>query len=141
MLLFEKILVPLDGSEHSIRALKNAIQIAKKFDGSITLIHVYTISSFAITPTQVYKYVQAIREFGGSILEEGENIVKAEGVQVDTLLKEGPSVENILETVTKGNFNLVVMGSRGLSKLKGILMGSVSDGVTKNAPCPVLVVK
>ena len=87
MLLFEKILVPLDGSEHTIRALKNAIQTAKKFDGSITLIHVYTISSFAITPTQVYKYVQAIREFGGSILEEGEKIVKAEGVQVDTLLK------------------------------------------------------
>ena len=141
MLLFEKILVPLDGSEHSMRALKNAIQIAKKFDGSIILIHVYTISSFAITPTQVYKYVQAIREFGGSILEEGEKIVKAEGVQVDTLLKEGPSVENILEIVTKGNFNLVVMGLRDLSKLKVIFMGSVSDGVTKNTPCPVLVVK
>ena len=141
MLLFEKSLVPLDGSEHSIRALKEAIQIAKKFDGAITLIHVYTVSSFAITPTQVYKYVQAIREFGSNILEEGAKIVKAEGVQVETLVKEGPTVENILETVTKGNFNLVVMGSRGLSKLKGIFMGSVSDGVTKKAPCSVLIVK
>ena len=74
-------------------------------------------------------------------MEEGENVVKVEGVQFDIWLKEEPSVENILEIVTKGNFNLVVMGSRGLSKLKGILMGSVSDGVTKNAPCPVLVVK
>jgi len=139
--LFEKILVPLDGSEHSIRALKNAIQIAKKFDGSITLIHVYTVSPFVITPTQVYKYVQAIQELGNSILEEGKNLVKAEGVQVKTLLKEGHTVEKILETVTKENINLVVLGSRGLSKLKGILMGSVSEGVTKNAPCPVLVVK
>ena len=115
--------------------------MGKKFDGTITLIHVYTTSSFAITPTQVHKYVQAMREFGSIILDEGEKIVKAEGVQVETLLKEGPSVENILETGSKGNFNLVVMGSRGLSKLKGILMGSVSDGVTKNAPCPVLVLK
>lgn len=139
--MFEKILVPLDGSEHSIRALKNAIQIAKKFDGSITLIHVYTVSPFVITPTQVYKYVQAIQELGNSILEEGKNLVKAEGVQVKTLLKEGHTVEKILETVTKENINLVVLGSRGLSKLKGILMGSVSEGVTKNAPCPVLVVK
>lgn len=139
--MFEKILVPLDGSEHSIRALKNAIQIAKKFDGSITLIHVYTVSPFAITPTQVYRYVQAIRELGNSILEEGKNLVKAERVQVETLLEEGHTIEKILETVTKEKFNLVVLGSRGLSMLKGILMGSVSEGVTKKAPCPVLVVK
>ena len=45
--LFEKILVPLDGSDHSLRALEIAIQIAKKFDGKITLIHVYSV---AITP-------------------------------------------------------------------------------------------
>jgi nucleotide-binding universal stress UspA family protein len=139
--LFEKILVPLDGSEHSIRALKIAVQVAKEFGGSITLIHVYTVSPFVITPTQVYKYIQAVRKLGSSILEEGKYLVKAEGVQVETLLEEGHTIEKILETVTKENFDMVVLGSRGLSLLKGILMGSVSEGVTKNAPCPVLVVK
>jgi len=139
--MFEKILVPLDGSEHSIRALKNAIQIAKKFDGTIILIHVYTVSSFAITPAQVYNYVQAIQELGNSILEEGQKLVKAEGVPVETKLQEGQTIEKILETITKEKINLVVLGSRGLSKLKGIIMGSVSEGVTKHSPCPVLVVK
>jgi nucleotide-binding universal stress UspA family protein len=139
--LFEKILVALDGSEHSIRALKSAIAIAKKFEGGITLIHVYTVSPFVITPKQVYKYVQAVQELGNNILQDGTSLVKAEGIQVETLLKEGHAVEKILETVTKQKFNLVVLGSRGLSTLKGILMGSVSEGVTKNAPCPVLVVK
>jgi nucleotide-binding universal stress UspA family protein len=134
-------LVPLDGSEHSIRALKIAVQVAKEFGGSITLIHVYTVSPFVITPTQVYKYIQAVRKLGSSILEEGKYLVKAEGVQVETLLEEGHTIEKILETVTKENFDMVVLGSRGLSLLKGILMGSVSEGVTKNAPCPVLVVK
>jgi nucleotide-binding universal stress UspA family protein len=139
--LFEKILVALDGSEHSIRALKTAIQIAKKFDGTITLIHVYTVSPFVITPKQVYKYVQAVQELGNNILQEGTSLTKAEGVQVETLLTEGHAVEKILKTAMKQNFNLIVLGSRGLSTLKGILMGSVSEGVTKNASCPVLVVK
>lgn len=139
--MFEKILVPLDGSEHSIRALKTAIQIAKKFDGTITLIHVYTVSSFAITPTQVYKYVQAIQDLGNNILEEGQNLVTAAGIKVETKLQEGQTVAKILETITKEKINLVILGSRGVSKLKGIIMGSVSEGVTKNSPCPVLVVK
>lgn len=74
-------------------------------------------------------------------MEEGKNLIKSEGVQVDTLFEEGHAIEKILETVTKENFYLVVLGSRCLSTLIGILVGSVSEGITKKAPCPVLVVK
>ena len=141
MSLFDKILVPLDGSEHSICALEKAVQIAKKFDGKITLIHVYSVSYFVITPTQIYRYVQAIRKNGANILADGKKRDKAEGIQVETLMREGHSVEEILKMVREGDFNLVVIGARGISRIKEILMGSVSDGVTKHASCPVLVVK
>ena len=139
--MFEKILVPLDGSEHSIKALKMAIQIALKFDGKITLIHVYSIGGLAISPQPVSEFVQAIRKIGASILADGEKKAKAEGVQVETSLKEGHAVEEIIKMCREGNFNLVVMGARGLSKIKEMLLGSVSDGVTRHAYCPVLVVK
>jgi len=140
-LLFEKILVPLDGSEHSTRALEKAVQIAKQIDGKITLIHVYLVSQSAITPMQVSRYVQAIRKQGEIVLAEGEKRANAEGVQVEKLLIMGHAVEEILKTARKGNFSLVVIGARGMSKIKELLMGSVSDGVTKHAPCPVLVVR
>ena len=155
--MFEKILVPLDGSGHSLRALEIAVQIAKKFDGKITLIHVYSVVVAPVimpepttiappmvsvtTPIEVSKVTEASRRAGTSILADGEQRVKAEGVPVETMLKEGHTIQEIIKTAKEGGFNLIVMGARGISKLKEILLGSVSDGVTRNAPCPVLVVK
>jgi len=70
--LFEKILVPLDGSEHSKRALEMAVQIAQKFNGKITLIHVYLIGGLAISSTPVHEFIEAIRKVGAGILADGE---------------------------------------------------------------------
>jgi len=155
--LFEKILVPLDGSEHSLKALTTAIQIAKKFGGKITLIHVYSVAVRPVimpepttltppmipvmTPAEVSKVAEAARRAGGSILADGEQRVKAGEVQVETMLKEGHTVQEIIKTAEEGKFDLIVMGARGISRIREILLGSVSDGVTRNSPCPVLVVK
>lgn len=155
--MFEKILVPLDGSEHSLRALDVAIQTAKKFGGKITLIHAYSVAVRPVimpepttltppmipvmTPTEVSRVAEAARKAGGNILADGEQRVKAEGVQVETLLKEGHTVQEIVKAAREGRFDLIVMGGRGISKIQEILLGSVSDGVIRNAPCPVLVVK
>ena len=157
MLLFEKILVPLDGSEHSLKALEIAIQIAKKFDGKITLIHVYSVTIRpvimpepttltppmipAMTPAEVSKAVEATRKAGASILTDGEQKVKAEEVQVETLLKEGHTVQEIIRTAKEGKFDLIVIGGRGISKIRELLLGSVTDGVIHHAPCPILVIK
>ena len=141
MSVFEKILVPLDGSEHSLHALEKALQIANKFDGKITLINVYSVSSFRLTPSQLYPFILKIRASGESILAEGKKMVLTRGIQVESRLKEGHAVEEILKTTRDGNFDLIVMGARGISNLKEIFLGSVSHGVTTHAPCPVLVVK
>lgn len=141
MAIFEKILVPLDGSDHSLRALEKAIKIAQKFDGKVTLIHVYSISYLALTATQVTSFVEAVRKSGEAILAEGEKIAKAQKVKVEKKLKEGAVVEEILKTTRKENFDLIVIGARGISKIKELLLGSISHGVTIHAPCPVLIVK
>ena len=150
--MFENILVPLDGSEHSAHALGKAVQIAKKFDGKITLIHIYSIVypvSISITtlneatfaPELVSELEEAARKTGASILEDGEKKVKSEVVPVETLLKGGHTVERIFKTANEGEFDLIVMGARGLSTIKEILLGSVSHGVSIHARCPVLLVK
>ncbi|MCS7114417.1 MAG: universal stress protein [Nitrososphaerota archaeon] len=154
--LFEKILVPLDGSEHSFKALEIAVQIAKKFGGKITLIHVYQVSVRPmvmpepitltpgipiISPGEYSKVVEAARDAGSRILAEGEKKAKAEGVEVETLLREGHTVHEIVRAAGEGKFNLIIMGARGISRIKEIILGSVSDGVIRNAPCPVLITK
>ena len=154
--MFEKILVPLDGSEHSIQALEKAVQIAKKFTAKITLIHVYSPSppTFAYPvsmydlpyetplPPEVFsKLDEVARGRGASILADGKKRAKAERVQVEKLLKEGHAVEEILRTAEEGKFDLIVIGTRGLSTIKEIFLGSVSHGVIVHAACPVLIVR
>ncbi|MEM3566423.1 MAG: universal stress protein [Candidatus Bathyarchaeia archaeon] len=154
--MFSKILVPLDGSEHSLRALDTAIKIAKKFDGKITLIHVYSVSVRPVivpepstltpgipimAPTEYSRLAEAVREAGARILAQGKEKVQAEGVEAETMLREGHIVHEIVKTAEEGKFDLIVMGARGISKIKELILGSVSDGVIRHSPCPVLVTK
>ena len=155
--MFEKVLVPLDGSEHSLRALEIAIQAAKRFNGKLTLIHVYSVTVTpvvmpeptaltptgfpAMTPTDVSKMTEATRKIGNRILGDGEEKVKAAGVPVETVLVEGHVVHEIIKKAKEGNFDLIVIGARGISHMRELLLGSVTDGVIHHASCPVLVVK
>lgn len=154
--MFQKILVPLDGSEHSLKALDIAIQVAKKFEGKITLIHVYSIAAATsivmepgiagggipvFEPHDVSSFVEAARKTGNRILSDGEDRVNAARVEVDKLLEEGHTVQEIIRTAKEGNFELIVMGARGVSHIRETLLGSVSDGVMHHVICPVLVVR
>jgi len=156
MKLFQKILVPLDGSEHSLKALDVAIQIAKKFGGKITLIHVFSVVGVPImmpepsvatpgvpvmTALEASKVVEIAQKVASRILDDGEQRVKTGKVKVDTLLKEGHTVEEIIRVAKEGDFELIVMGARGISRIREMLLGSVSDGVMHHVACPVLVVK
>ena len=154
--LFERILVPLDHSEHSQRALDVAIQIAKKFGGKITLIHVYSIvvtpviiheassvtSGFPIVnPEYASKLSDSAREAAKRVLEKGKRRAKAENVEVNSLLKEGHTVQEIVRASKEDNFGLIVMGARGVSRIREMLLGSVTDGVMHHTNCPVLVIR
>ncbi|MCW3983411.1 MAG: universal stress protein [Candidatus Bathyarchaeota archaeon] len=138
--MYEKILVPVDGSEHSKRALNEAIKVAKMTGGTITLLHVQPKRAPLIPPAKPQDK-EASQSAAQSILVDGKRIVEAEGVSVQTLLLEGNVVDQIVKTAKEGQFGLVVVGARGLSKLEEIMMGSVSHGVAENAPCPVIVTR
>jgi nucleotide-binding universal stress UspA family protein len=155
--VFEKILVPLDGSEHSQRALECAVQISKRFNSKVTLLHVYSVAvppvvmpePSTLTPagvpvpvsTEVQKMVEGLRDAGKNILSDAEQWAKSAEVETETLLKEGNAAQEIVRTAREGEYNLIVIGARGMSRIKELFMGNVSEGVIKNAPCPVLIVK
>jgi nucleotide-binding universal stress UspA family protein len=155
--LFKNVLVPLDGSEHSLRALETAIQIAKKFDAKITLLHVYSVTVTPVimpepttltpsgvpvmTPAGVTKLVETACEVGRKILTDGKQKVESENIEVETVLKEGNTVQEITKFAREAKSDLIVMGVKGISKLRELLVGSVSEGAVRQAPCPVLIVK
>jgi nucleotide-binding universal stress UspA family protein len=154
--MFKNILVAVDGSEHSTRALNYALELAEKFDGKITLIHVYstvvpmgpsadTLSSPSLTPpasaVMAAKIAEETKQRSKRILDEAERTVKERGISAEKVLKEGDAVREIVALAQEEKFDLIVVGHRGLSKLKELFLGSVSEGVSHKAPCPVLIVK
>lgn len=155
--LFESVLVPLDGSEHSLRALDLAIQIAKEYKGKLTLIHVYSVSVrpvilpepatlapssvSMVTAEEISKVAEANRVAGERVLTDGEHRATAEQIPVETMLREGQTVQEIVKASKEGKFDLIVIGARGMSKIRELLSGSVTDGVIRHSSCPVLVVK
>jgi nucleotide-binding universal stress UspA family protein len=155
--LFQKILVPLDGSEHSLKALEIAAQLAEKFSGKITLIHVYSVSMQPVmmpepstsgslgmpilTNAEISRMIEATQKFGNRILDDGEQKVKTEKVQMKKLLIEGHAVQEIVRLANEDRYDLIVIGARGISHVREILLGSVTDGVIHHVRCPVLVIK
>jgi len=154
--MFNNILVAVDGSEHSKKALNYALELAEKFDGKITLIHVYStvvpvvpsvdaLSGPALTPpvaTAVSAEItERARERGKQILDEAERVIKKRGISVEKVLREGEAVGEIVAAAQEGKFDLIVVGHRGLSKLKEFFLGAVSEGISHKAVCPVLIVK
>ena len=149
--MFSKILVPLDCSKYAETSLKVAIEIAKKFNSSLSLVHVvssrkeYCRSGITgkirvkcnldeVTDKDIPKICNAL-------LDTSKKSAIAEGVSVNTILKQGKVVEEILNTIKEGEFDLVVMGSRGHGLLKKMVLGSVSNGVVHKAICPVLLTR
>ncbi len=141
-MIFQKILVPLDGSEPSGKALEAAVQLAKNLNGKLALLSVYSVAGVAAPgPELSVMAIEAARDSCKRILAEAEQKVRSEKIEVETEVAQGGAVEEIVKKSKEGKFDLIVMGARGLSTLKKILIGSVSDGVIKKATCPVLIVK
>lgn len=152
--MFEKILVPVDGSIQSEKALKTAIGIAEKCSGKITLIHVYSkpgilaeppqyppSNEAALASTELLRFDNAIQKAAAEILAKGEKEAKSKAVVVEKLLRKGHVVEEILKASKEGEFDLIVMGSRGEGIMRELFLGSTTEGVVRHSSTSVLVVK
>ena len=142
ILLPTKILVPLDGSENSGRACEYAIELCTKLGASIVFLNVLEI------PIMAYKYhrvaenlLEVLEESGRSILSKSEAAARARKVACETVLAHGDPASQILATSRKKKCDLVIMGKRGMGRIERLLLGSVSDQVSKLSDMPVLVIK
>jgi len=145
---FSRILVAFDGSSDSLKAVKRACALATEFEASLGLVHVYSVPSLAYggpgpMPLVDYKSLEeSSRSKATEILSKGEAACKQEGVAAKIELLEATSiVQAILEFAEKQGVDLIVMGTRGMTGFKKLLLGSVSDGVVSHAHCAVLVAR
>jgi len=144
--LFSRILVALDGSEFSLKALEFAIDIAKKYRSQLVLVHVVMRQIYAINPPEagIIAGTAIVRELeteGRAILAKGDDTVRSQGLSVEVRLRQGVPAEELLRAAVDEKADLIVLGSRGLSQVKAFLLGSVSDKVSHHAKCPTLIVR
>ncbi len=161
----QKILVPVDGSLHALKALHIASDLAQKYGGSIVLLHVISteksvknLLDLAVADTfgpTIRKKLQHVlseekasvpeallREIGEKILAQAAKKVNRLGLEMEVLeMEEGDPVENILLARQRTNANTIVMGARGVSASGSFSFGSVSQMVFEQAPCTCLSVK
>lgn len=133
--MFEKILLAVDGSEHSKKAAAAATDLAKKSGGEVHALYAHEEGLFA----PVESTAQAQSLVAGVVEELLSNGAKASGEAVAT--QTGSVAPTILEAARSLNADLIVMGTRGLSDFTGLLLGSVAHKVIHHADCPVLVVR
>ena len=144
---YKQILVPVDGSQISISAVKKAAQIAKAFGGQLTLISLvaedpFTDADFYYSSAIMKEYFVQAHENATKALAEALEFSKAEGVDAQTLVIKGQvSAEGIAETATELKADLIVMGSHGRKGFQKMLMGSFAQDVLRNTELPVLIVK
>lgn len=129
---FSKILVAIDGSKHAQRALNHAWQLGQKYKSKITLLNVAQTMFPKIRE-------ETAKSMGERVVSEAESQVK--GVSADKKVELGHPAKTIIDFAKKGNYDLIVLGSRGLNPVKRFVLGSVSDKVARHAQCSVLIVR
>ena len=147
--MFQKILVPIDGSSPSQDALKMAANIAKTMQSKLTVLHVIDLTSAyifletmtALNSQQIHTMTDELETKGKQILNDAATEIQSTSLTCESILKTGHPARVICEVAKTDRFDLIIMGSRGLSDFKGLLLGSVSHQVLQRSHCPVLLVK
>ncbi len=139
--MFKNILVLVDGSEFSINAARAAASMADQYSGKLTLLHVVSKSFSKTTMPDLEQEIAGLRAEGNQILATAIAATGKSEDEVTAILSWGNPLDIILEEVEDKDYDLIVMGSRGLGAIKGLLMGSVSERISRSVKCPVLIVK
>jgi nucleotide-binding universal stress UspA family protein len=142
-LSYNNILVAVDGSKEAEWAFKKAIDIAKRNNASLILAHIIDTRTFA--PLETYDQMIAERadQFASELLERYKVQANEAGVEnIDFIIDYGsPKVKIPKEIAKKHQVDLIICGATGLNAVERFLIGSVSEHITRYAPCDVLVVR
>ncbi|MCW3991093.1 MAG: universal stress protein [Candidatus Bathyarchaeota archaeon] len=153
--MIQKILVALDGSEPSERALEYAVEFAERWSAELTLLAViprvmlpvFPDEGFGATPIAAAKdfgqYQERMSTIYQNVLTEAETDLRRDHpeVKVVTRLEEGRPSSTIVGVAEEDDFDLIVMGSRGIGGITGWILGSTSRRVVDSCTKPILIVK
>jgi nucleotide-binding universal stress UspA family protein len=148
-----RILVPVDGSPHSGRAVDMALDLAKKYGATLYIIHVAAGYAAYERFGEAYEgrvnpeilaetAVNAVHSQGEQYLQDVDARAKAEGLStVERVYAAGDPADEIINFAEQNHVDLIVMGSRGLGRFSRVFLGSVSNKVAHHAHCTVIIVK
>lgn len=141
--MFSKILVPVDGSDNSFRALDAALLLSEKIGSEVTAIHVMEdIPVLHIQSEKLLrKLIEDFKKESQLILSKCSDRAAKKGLSLDTKLLQGNAGSTILDFCENKKFDVIVMGSRGMGKFKELVLGSVSSKVVHHSSCPVMIVR
>jgi nucleotide-binding universal stress UspA family protein len=146
--MYQRILVPVDGSSTSQRGLAEAISLARLTQGRLRLLHVIDELSFALA-MDAYSghsgdWLGALRESGQRLLEEGKSAAEAAGIGAETVLCDtfsGAVHEMVTAEARKWPADLIVLGTHGRRGVGRLVLGSSAEHILRFAPVPVLLVR
>jgi nucleotide-binding universal stress UspA family protein len=141
---FKRILVPIDGSDTSTKALTTALQLARDAGGRVRVLNAIDELAYHTGYEQSARILQAAREASALMLAKALEVAKAAGVEADSVLSDDPG-QRLGQTVARAasdwEADLVVVGTHGRRGVSRILLGSGAEQVIRLAPVPVLVVR
>jgi nucleotide-binding universal stress UspA family protein len=136
---YRRILVPLDFSPGSRAALDQAIEMARVFTGSLSLLHVVVPPEYALGRLELLATVlDGVR---ASLDEERRHAIESEISNVETIIGDGPAARQIVHIADSGHYDLIVMGTHGRTGIDRLVVGSVAENVVRHAHCAVLTVR
>ena len=138
--LYMNILVPLDGSDYSKKALLQACDMAKNYQANLILVYVVD-KSRSLNLLDKNEYLKMLRRFGEKVLVKAKETAKIKAVDVTTIMKEGNITNEIVKLAKNKKCNLIIVGSKGLGATARFFLGSISNKLANNSPCSVLIVK
>jgi nucleotide-binding universal stress UspA family protein len=150
----KKLLVPVDGSSHSMLAVEKARQLATAFESDVVLVTVGERGAGGVVdyPSSPYKFSQDQKERAkkelydrqaqtARVLDAAAGCLDKIPGRLETAVLEGNPAEAILEFAERGKFDLIIMGSKGMTGLQNIFIGSVTRQVALRTSCPILIVR
>ena len=140
---YKQLLVAVDGSQEAEWAFKKSIEITKRNNAVLNLIHVVDTRSFTAMTKRVPSLDDQIFDFGKKLLEKYKNEAEAAGIpEVNVFVAPGsPNKVISRDFANRVNADLVVCGAQGLNALEHYFLGSVSQHIVSSSPCDVLVVR
>ena len=140
--MFEDILLAVDGSDHALHAARMAAGLANAMNSQILRIVIaYEPIPAYLGEPNLQRAIDARLNEAQQILQKTVETLGNVSAEVRSELLEGDAAESIIRVATTHNSDVIVMGSRGLGRLSGLLLGSTSQKVVAHAPCPVLIVR